>query len=77
MQYDLSKIYLLVFDVFVCRRKDLAEGEPATTLVVCPHVKAWQSFEAFQEFYQGQLLNGYFFAEKARIPVALRHVEQC
>eukprot|EP00435_Cladocopium_sp_Y103_P034576 s1155_g8.t4 len=44
--------------------KDLAEGEPATTLVVCPHVKAWQSFESFQEFYQGQLMNGYFFAEK-------------
>ena len=29
-------------------RKDLTEGEPATTLLVCPHVKEWESFNAFQ-----------------------------
>lgn len=45
-------------------RKDLAEGEAATTLLVCPHVKPWESFEVFQEFYQNQLMNGYLFAEK-------------
>ena len=47
-------------------RKDLEEGAPATTLLVCPHVKAWDSFEAFQEFYQAKLMNGYLYAEKDR-----------
>ncbi|CAK9115638.1 Uncharacterized protein SCF082_LOCUS53513 [Durusdinium trenchii] len=44
--------------------KDLEDGQPATTLLVCPHVKAWKSFEAFQEFYQNELSNGYYFAEQ-------------
>ena len=36
----------------------------ATTLLVCPHVKGWSSFDAFQQFYQTELMNGYLYAEQ-------------
>lgn len=79
----MHSLQFICWCFFADWRKDLAEGEPATTLVVCPHVKAWQSFETFQEFYQGQLMNGYFFAEKARMAgcigasIALRIFKTC
>ncbi|CAJ1348276.1 unnamed protein product [Effrenium voratum] len=44
--------------------KDLEIGEAATTLLVCPFVQQWESFDAFQHFFQTQLSNGYHFAKQ-------------
>jgi len=48
----------------VASQAELESGQPATTLLVCPHVAAWQSFEEFRSFYDMDLSKGYIFAEQ-------------
>ena len=43
--------------------KELWQGESTTSLVVCPHVEAWQSFVHFHAFYTWHLDNGFGLQE--------------
>ena len=45
-------------------QKEIDPGQPATTLLVCPHVLEWESFDEFRAFYDTELSNGYIFAEQ-------------
>ncbi|CAE7566143.1 unnamed protein product [Symbiodinium sp. CCMP2592] len=45
-------------------QKEIDPGQPATTLLVCPHVPEWESFDDFRAFYDTELSNGYIFAEQ-------------
>lgn len=48
-----------------------ADGEIATTLVVCPHVPEWQDFGSFHEFYAGELLNGRLLSRQLDLDVSI------
>lgn len=48
-----------------------ADGETATTLVVCPHVPEWQDFGGFHEFYAGELLNGRLLSRELDLDVSI------
>ncbi|CAE7574127.1 unnamed protein product [Symbiodinium natans] len=45
-------------------QKSIEPGQPATTLLVCPHVMEWESFDDFRAFYESELANGYIYAEQ-------------
>lgn len=48
-------------------------GAATTILVVCPHVKAWQEFEPFAEFFGETLKNGVAFEEDLGVKLVAFH----
>eukprot|EP00439_Symbiodinium_sp_Y106_P059916 s348_g8.t2 len=48
-------------------------GAATTSLVVCPHVKAWQEFEPFAEFFGETLKNGVAFEDDLGVKLVAFH----
>lgn len=46
---------------------------PTTTLLVCPHVASWQSFNSFQDFFVDTLDNGDALAEEFGLKLVSFH----
>ncbi|CAJ1429044.1 unnamed protein product [Effrenium voratum] len=51
------------------------EGEPSTTLLVCPYVEEWKSYGPFRDFYEEDLLGGSVLLDDFDMKVIAFHPE--